>query len=577
MDIIKKFEPFFGEWHVESFIGAGSFGRVYKIYRDELNNRFYSALKYISLPAEESEVKQLRADGMDDDSISTYYCSLAQNLSSEITLMNRLKGNTNIISFEDSRVIPKPNGVGYDIFIRMELLESLTNRIVEKPLTVEQVVQLGMNICSALMLCAKNGIIHRDIKPDNIFISPNGDFKLGDFGIARQLEKTATFMSKKGTYSYMAPEVYKGEKYGATCDIYSLGLVMYRLLNNSRLPFLPAAPAPINPEDRERAIILRMKGEPFPAPCGADPELSRIIFKACAFMPEQRYSDAEEMYRDLFIYSIGGYQPAVSNNPPVPSNTASPVVGQVRTSNQTGHQAPVSSVSQTAAPNTERPQVLQTPQAVPPKTSQTGAPGRTQFVSDDVSETEELKKLISYFSQKIGKFGAYDQLIKEVAEKPKNNPLFLILGIAATVIGIAFVAGSDYSVAATIAGTVAFLISPAMVLLYIFRNRAKRIAYQKNVDTLDHVTDELYHHYLKYGPCCVDPQYSNPTNLSAVLSVILSGKANNVNDAIAYLSALAVQKNHAVVEAYERAVAANAARKNPAKVVFCPGRMFFFR
>ena len=239
MDVIKQFEPLFGEWHVESFIGAGSFGRVYKIYRDELNNRFYSALKYISIPSEENEVKQLRADGMDDASISTYYGSLAENVSQEITLMNRLKGNTNVISFEDSRVIPKPGGVGYDIFIRMELLESLTNRTVEHPLPTEEVVKLGLNICSALKLCAKNSIIHRDIKPDNIFISPNGDYKLGDFGIARHLESAATFMSKKGTYTYMAPEVYKGEKYGATCDIYSLGLVMYRLLNGGRLPFLP--------------------------------------------------------------------------------------------------------------------------------------------------------------------------------------------------------------------------------------------------------------------------------------------------------------------------------------------------
>lgn len=135
MDRIKQFEPIFGEWYVESFIGAGSFGRVYKIYRDELGNRFYSALKHISIPVEESELKQLRADGMDDTSISNYYNSLAKSISAETTLMNKLRGNTNIVGFEDSRVIPKQSGVGYDIFIRMELLESLTNRIAEAPLS----------------------------------------------------------------------------------------------------------------------------------------------------------------------------------------------------------------------------------------------------------------------------------------------------------------------------------------------------------------------------------------------------------------------------------------------------------
>ena len=187
MEIIKKFEPLFGEWYVEDIIGAGSFGRVYKIYREELGNRFYSALKYISLPADSNEMKQLRADGMDEQSISAYYFTMARDISSETTLMNKLRGNTNIVSFEDSKVVPKPNGIGYDIFIRMELLDSLTNRMVEKTLSINEVAKLGIDICTALMLCAKYGIIHRDIKPDNIFISPNGDYKLGDFGIALQL------------------------------------------------------------------------------------------------------------------------------------------------------------------------------------------------------------------------------------------------------------------------------------------------------------------------------------------------------------------------------------------------------
>ena len=337
MDVIRKFEPFFGEWYAESFIDAGSFGRVYKIYRDELNNRFYSALKYISIPSEDSELKQLRADGMDDESISTYYDSLAQNISSEITLMDRLKGNTNIVSFEDSRVMQKPGGVGYDIFIRMQLLESLMNRITAEQLPVGEVVKLGVDICSALIICAKNQIIHRDIKPENIFISPNGDYKLGDFGIARQLEKTASFMSRKGTYNYMAPEVYKGEQYGATCDIYSLGLVMYRLLNNGRLPFLPPAPAPITPDDRENAIIRRMKGEELPAPCAADPALSRIVLKACAFDPKERYTSAEEMRRDLMRTlsaepAEGPVQPTPVKTEPKPLEpikaTPAPVVPQ---------------------------------------------------------------------------------------------------------------------------------------------------------------------------------------------------------------------------------------------------------
>ena len=259
----------------------------------------------ISIPSDSNEIKQLRMDGMDDASISNYYGTLAQDISSETTLMNQLSGNTNIVNFEDSRIVPKSGGIGYDIFIRMELLESLTNKTIETPLPPDEVVKLGLDICNALTLCAKRRIIHRDIKPDNIFVSPSGDYKLGDFGIARQLEKTTTYMSKKGTYNYMAPEVYKGEKYGASCDLYSLGLVMYRLVNKGRLPFLPPAPNPITANDREIALQQRLKGEEIPAPCDADMELSSIILKACEFNAKDRFSSAEEMMEALNRYSKG--------------------------------------------------------------------------------------------------------------------------------------------------------------------------------------------------------------------------------------------------------------------------------
>ncbi len=295
MDIIRKFEPLFGEWHAESLIGAGSYGRVYKAYREEFGERYYSAIKYISIPADEYEITSLRDDGMDDESITTYYTALAKDVAAETRLMSKLKGYSNIVSYEDSRVIPKANGFGYDVFIRMELLESLSERTRKASFSQDDVIGLGMDISTALEVCGEHGIIHRDIKPDNIFINSHGDYKLGDFGIARQLEKTATFMSKKGTYNYMAPEVYKGEKYGATCDIYSLGLVMYRLLNKNRLPFFPEYPLPITPADKEKALLDRLSGKPMGSPCNADESIADIIRTACAFDPSNRFSSPKAM------------------------------------------------------------------------------------------------------------------------------------------------------------------------------------------------------------------------------------------------------------------------------------------
>ncbi len=315
MEIIRRFEPLFGDWYAESLVGVGSFGRVYKAYREEFGERYYSAIKYISIPADEYEVTSLRDDGMDDESITTYYTALAKDVAAETRLMSKLKGYSNIVSYEDSRVVPKANGFGYDVFIRMELLESLSERTRKVSLSQDDVISLGIDICTALEVCGEYGIIHRDIKPDNIFINSHGDYKLGDFGIARQLEKTATFMSKKGTYNYMAPEVYKGEKYGATCDIYSLGLVMYRLLNKNRLPFFPEYPLPITPADKEKALLDRLSGKPIGTPSTADQSIASIIRTACAFNPSDRFCTPKLMKDALiqFKYSLSNEASIVEN------------------------------------------------------------------------------------------------------------------------------------------------------------------------------------------------------------------------------------------------------------------------
>lgn len=110
------------------------------------------------------------------------------------------------------------------------------------PPTEADVIRLGIDMCRALEVCAKENIIHRDIKPSNIFVSEHGDYKLGDFGVARHLEASCRELSKKGTYDYMAPEVYRDSVYDARADIFSLGIVLYKLMNNGRIPFLPPAP-----------------------------------------------------------------------------------------------------------------------------------------------------------------------------------------------------------------------------------------------------------------------------------------------------------------------------------------------
>ena len=142
----------------------------------------------------------------------------------------------------------------------------------------------NLDICRALELCQKYNIIHHDIKPKSIFASANGDFKLGDFGIARTVERTMSGLSKKGSYGYMAPEVYRGVEYGFSVDTYSLGIMLYRMINRNRIPFMPPAPEPITYSDREKALIKRMSGQEIPKPYYSDSRLAEIVGKSIHFV-----------------------------------------------------------------------------------------------------------------------------------------------------------------------------------------------------------------------------------------------------------------------------------------------------
>jgi len=295
----KGKEPFWGSWYIDKELGEGSFGKVFSIKRDDFGQTYKAALKVISFPNTITEIDSLKSEGMDDKSISQYYETFATELVKEFSLMSKLKGHSNIVSYEDHMTVRHEDGIGYDIFIRMELLTPLNSFLKSNTISERDIIRLGIDICKALEICSKYNIIHRDIKPENVFVSDLGTYKLGDFGVSRIAENATQGMSVKGTVSYMAPEVYKGQPYNHTVDIYSLGVMLYKLSNNHRGPFLPPAPEMIKYSDRERAENLRMNGTMFPDAVNASPQFMSIIRKAAEYKHEDRYSSATEMREEL--------------------------------------------------------------------------------------------------------------------------------------------------------------------------------------------------------------------------------------------------------------------------------------
>ena len=301
-EVVPDYSPgsiVFGDWTVRETLGAGSFGSVYRLEKEGYGFVTASALKVIRVPQSPSDVRAVLSEGLDEQSATAYFQGLVDEIAREISVMAALKSHPNIVSYEDHRVLPHAGSIGWDIQIRMELLTSLNDYLRTHPFTPQDVRELGLQLSSALEFCETKQLIHRDIKPENIFVSESGQFKLGDFGVARTAEKTTGGLSKKGTEAYMAPEVYLGRPYGPSVDLYSLGLVLYRLCNHNRLPFFPAWPEPITFQSREQALSRRMQGAPLPPPDQADPVLAAVILRACAYDPKDRYHTAAELRQAL--------------------------------------------------------------------------------------------------------------------------------------------------------------------------------------------------------------------------------------------------------------------------------------
>ena len=288
------------DWVIESRLGSGAYSTVYRAVRRD-NPALDAAIKVISIPANESESDTLRTEGFSEFQSQQYYDEIARQYIAEIEIMESLKGTQNIVGIEDYKVVRREDIPGNRIYIRMELLRPLDSIFGHRFLTEQEIIHLGMDICSALELCEAKKIIHRDIKPGNIFINDKTPdhvfYKLGDFGIARDLQAMTHGLSTKGTPAYMAPEVFLGKPYDHRADLYSLGITLYRLLNQNRLPFIPAGS--FSAAVREEAMRRRLSGEPLPPIPDARQDLVRTVLKACDYRPDNRYRSAREMRQDL--------------------------------------------------------------------------------------------------------------------------------------------------------------------------------------------------------------------------------------------------------------------------------------
>jgi len=260
-------------YEIQQVIGKGGMAYVFKA-RCHLLNRYVA-------------IKMLREDMAHDELFRENFKKEAQAVA--------MLSHPNIVSIYDVSRSPETD------YIVMELIEGVTLKIYMKTKGVlghKESVHFATQIAKALSHAHSKGIVHRDIKPQNIMIAMDGAVKVADFGIAHLENANAPEENAVGSVHYISPEQAKGQTVDARSDIYSLGVVMYEMLTG-KLPFTG--------EDAEAVALQHLSSVP-KSPCELDPEipeeLERITLKAMNADISERYQSVDELLADLNEYRL---------------------------------------------------------------------------------------------------------------------------------------------------------------------------------------------------------------------------------------------------------------------------------
>ena len=288
--MISEIEEAYKGWKIGKRISTGSSGTVvYEINRN-YGCKEENVIKIVTLLEE-----RVCWEDMTEESRRNYETQrkkAKEKAVQEVALMYDLKTCENIVGYLDYGFleISDTDGISYVLTIRMFKYKDLDSIAKSKVLSESDIIKIGMDVCNALEACERKEIMHRDIKPGNIFYAEDkdkGKYLLADFGISRIVEKGDLAHTYQGTWQFAAPEQFDGltgrNGYDHRVDIYSLGLTLYYLANNQKFPSC----------NRYREEIAPIEG--------VNPELNRILLKACALSAGNRYSEASEMKTDLQI------------------------------------------------------------------------------------------------------------------------------------------------------------------------------------------------------------------------------------------------------------------------------------
>lgn len=332
-------------------------------------------VKIISVPASQTQLEALLLTGAypDAEAALGYFKSLTDEAVAEVDILQKLSELEGFLPYEDIQVVQMEDGTGFDIYLLSPYRRTLTKHFVRSPMTHLGAINLGLDLCAALAVCRRAGYLCVDLKPNNVFVTQEQEYRIGDIGFVRLDSLKYASLPDKYRSAYTAPEITDAfSALNDRIDVYALGLILYQAYNNGELPLINAM-SPM---------------ESFAPPMFADYEMSEIILKACAINPEDRWQDPVEMGQALVSYM---QRNGANDTPIVPP---APVIEEVVLPEEPAAEQPVEPVAEAE----NEPRTLEEPDETEPVYHE-DPEGNLSFLEgleSDESILEETEEEISY-------------------------------------------------------------------------------------------------------------------------------------------------------------------------------------
>lgn len=246
-------------------------------------------VKIISIPASPAQLDALLLSGAypDEESALAYYKDVADEIIAELDILKRLSEQEGFMPYDAWQLEPMEDGKGYDIYLLRTYNRTLETHFKRHTFTHLDALNLGLDLCAAMSVSRRSGYLYVGLKPGNIFITDQSQYKIGGLGFIKLDSLKYMSLPEKSRTIYTPAEI--SDAYAAlntTIDVYAIGLILYQAYNNGELPFNDDI-AP---------------GDKLPAPLYADYEMSEIILKACDPDPAERWQEPVQLGQAIVGY-----------------------------------------------------------------------------------------------------------------------------------------------------------------------------------------------------------------------------------------------------------------------------------